>query len=168
MHLFCNLHKCTLLFFSCGRTYDYISQRFMSFVTHVFWYFGLNLPEPRNLGTHCRQIQRRTLSAASTLKMETVRSSEPYVNVYKIIWPHISECNNVHHHSLDPDSVVCREIRYGLEFRGSNPVRGKIFCPRPHLPRWPTKPPEKWAPDTFPAAKADQGLAYTTHSLSRA
>jgi hypothetical protein len=79
-------------------------------------YFGPNLP--KFCTKYSRQIQGRTPSAASTLKMERVLSSELYVNVYKITRPHIPECSNVHHHSLGLDSVVCIANRYRLESPG--------------------------------------------------
>jgi hypothetical protein len=54
---------------------EYISQRLISFVTHVFWHL---VQTYRNfVGMYSRQIQGRTPIAASTLKLETVRSSEP-------------------------------------------------------------------------------------------
>jgi len=79
-------------------------------------YFSPNLPKFYTKYSH--QIQGRTPSAASTLNMGTVYSSEPYVNVDNITRPHIPECSNVHHHSLGPDSVVCIANRYGLEGPG--------------------------------------------------
>ena len=76
-------------------------------------YLGPNFP--KCCSRHSRYIQGRTPSAASTLKMERLHSSEPYVNVYKITRLHIPERSNVHYHSLGPDSVVFIANRYGLE-----------------------------------------------------
>jgi hypothetical protein len=87
-----------------NRGDEYISPSLMSFVKEPH-YFGPNLPKFCN--KYSRQIQGRTPSATSTLKMETVRSAETYVNVYKIIRPHNPECSDVHYHSPGPDSVVC-------------------------------------------------------------
>jgi hypothetical protein len=103
---------------------------------------------PKFCNKYSRKIQGRTPSATFTLKMETVHSAEPYVNVYKITRPHNPECRNVHYHSPGPDSVVCIANCYVLKDPGSNPGRGKIFCPRPDRPRGPPNFPNNgyWIP----------------------
>ena len=91
----------------------------MSFVTHVFWNYGILVQIYRHfIGMYSHQMQGRTPSAPSTLQIKTVRSSETSVNVYKITRSHTPESDNVHHHSLGPDSVVCIANRYELQDPG--------------------------------------------------